>query len=130
MSESNAAQSDTIHPEPSRSRLSRWIPWRTLLVLLPPQLVYTFMHFLFALSMGHGMAWIRGKFGLLRMLPDAWRWRARAQRLRVVRDRDLLTASPLTLTPGIADRGWLRGLRRVLDSFYAFYWRLARPLCG
>lgn len=104
--------------------------WRSLLLLLPMQLLYAFVHLAFALGQGHGMAWFRGKFGLVRLLPAVLRWRAAAQRGRVARDRDLLVAAPLSLNPGIADRGIAAALRRGLDRIYAAYWRVARPLCG
>jgi hypothetical protein len=103
---------------------------RSLLDLLPAQAVYTAFHFAFALSHGHGLAWCRGKLGLLALLPQVARWRAAAQRLRAVPDRELLVARPLTLHPGLADRGLAAALRRLLDGFYIGYWRCARWLCG
>jgi len=104
--------------------------WRTLLVLLPPQLLYTATHFVFAVTRGHGIAWWQGKWSLLRLAPEVMQWRRAAQRSRRMRDRDLLTAAPLSLNPGIGERGLLRQVRSLLDRFYALYWRLARPLCG
>lgn len=103
---------------------------RSLLVLLPAQLVYAAVHFAFAVSKGHGIAWWRGKWGVVRLLPQIRRWRRVSQRTRVVRDRDLLVAKPMTLNPGIAEGGAARVVRRTLDRFYALYWKLARPLCG
>ena len=104
--------------------------WRSVLVLLPAQMLYALVHLAFALAKGHGVAWFRGKFGLVRLLPALLRWRAEAQRSRVVRDRDLLVAAPLSLNPGIAERGLAATARRGLDRCYALYWRVVRPLCG
>ena len=103
---------------------------RSLALLMPAQLLYTVVHFAFAAAQGHAFAWLRGKLDLLRMLPQAWRWRTAIQRRRICADRDLLVAAPLTLTPGVADRGVKAGLRRGLDVVYAFHWRLVRRWCG
>ena len=104
--------------------------WRSLLLLLPAQVVYTGAHLAFAISKGQLLAWLRGAGAFVGLLPDVVRWRAAAQRGRRARDRDLLAADPLTLNPGLADRGVQAHVRRLLDRFYGFYWRLVRPLCG
>jgi len=103
---------------------------RTLIVLLPAQLVYAMVHLVFALSRGHGIAWFRGKLSLLRLLPTIGRWRRAAQKIRTVPDRDLLVSGAISLNPGIAERGAAAMLRRALDRFYSLYWRLLRRLCG
>ena len=104
--------------------------WRSLLVLMPAQLLYACVHLMFAVANGHGLAWIRGKLALVPLLPTILRWRSAAQRGRRARDRDLLVAAPLSLNPGIADVGMKAALRRALDSCYAFHWSLTRWLCG
>jgi len=104
--------------------------WRSFVVLLPMQLLYAFVHLVFAIGKGHGVAWFRGVLSLLGMLPDVLRWRAAAQRARAVRDCDLLVAKPLSLNPGIAERGVAAAVRRGLDRCYSLYWRAVRPLCG
>ena len=104
--------------------------WRSLLFLAPAQLVYTSMHFAFAVMNRHGLVWWRGKFGLLGMLPTILRWRREAQRSRMVSDRELLTARPLSLNPGVGERGLMAAVRRGLDRFYVGYWRVVRCLCG
>lgn len=104
--------------------------WRSLIVLLPAQMLYSCVHFAFAIGQGHGLAFMRGKPALLSMLPQILRWRRAAQRQRRARDRDLLVAAPLTLNPGIADSGFKAAVRRALDRCYAAYWWIARPYCG
>ncbi len=104
--------------------------WRSLLLLLPIQSLYTASHFAFALGKGHGIAWLRGKLSLLRLLPSLARARARVQAARTVSDRELLVAAPLTLHPGIADQGFSAVVRRGLDAIYGGYWRLIRRWCG
>jgi hypothetical protein len=47
-----------------------------------------------------------------------------------VPDRELLVAAPVTLNPGLAERGAAAALRRWLDRFFAGYWKCVRRLCG
>jgi hypothetical protein len=103
---------------------------RTLVLLAPAQLLYTAVGFAFALVRGHAFAWLRGKLALLALLPRALAWRAAAQRARVCADRDLLVAAPLTMQPGVADRGARAALRSALDSLWSWHWRLVRRWCG
>ena len=104
--------------------------WRTLLLTAPAQLVYGVVYAGFGLRRGHLGSWLKGKWALLRLLPRAFAARGPAQRGRTVPDRDLLVAAPMTLNPGLADRGAGAALRRGLDRFFAAYWRLVRGLCG
>lgn len=104
--------------------------WRTFVLTMPAQLLYGVVYAGFGVRRGHLGDWLRGKWELLKMLPAAVRARRLAQRGRVVADRDLLVAAPMTLNPGLADRGFSASLRRGLDRFFAGYWRLVRRLCG
>ncbi len=104
--------------------------WRSLLLLLPAQLLYSAVHFCFAVSCGHTWPWIKGKLGLLRMLPRIPGWRRPIQAARRMRDRDLLCCAPLTLNPGIAEAGMKAALRRSLDRVFYLHWRMVRRLCG
>ena len=104
--------------------------WRTLLLTVPAQLVYGVVYASFGVFRGHLGSWLRGKWELLLLLPKAIRARGPAQRGRTVPDRELLVASPLTLNPGLADRGFGAMVRRGLDRFFSVYWRLVRGLCG
>lgn len=104
--------------------------WRTFLLTMPAQLLYGAVYAAFGHGHGHSGDWWRGKWELLRLLPAAVRERRRAQRGRVVRDRDLLVAAPMTVNPGLAERGFAAGLRRLLDRLFAAYWGAVRWLCG
>lgn len=104
--------------------------WRTLLLTMPAQLLYGVVYAAFGLKRGHLGDWLRGKWELLRLLPRAVKARGPAQRGRTVPDRELLVAAPLTLNPGLADKGFGAALRRGLDRFFAGYWRVVRRLCG
>jgi len=64
------------------------------------------------------------------LLPKAIRARKRAQQGRTVPDRDLLIAAPVTLNPGLAEKGFAAALRRGLDRFFCGYWKVVRRLCG
>lgn len=104
--------------------------WRTLLLTLPAQLVYGAVYALFGHQQGNMRDWWRGKWDLLKLLPRAIAARGRAQRGRTVPDRELLVALPMTVNPGLAERGFAARLRRGLDRFFAGYWSLVRRLCG
>jgi len=104
--------------------------WRTLILTIPAQLVYGAVYAAFGHQRGHLRQWWRGKWSLLKLLPKAVAARRLAQRGRTVPDRDLLVAAPMTLNPGLADKGFLGGVRRLLDRFFGCYWRVVRRLCG
>lgn len=104
--------------------------WRTLLLTVPAQLAYGVVYAAFGVRRGHLGSWLRGKWELLCLLPKAIAARGPAQRGRTVPDRELLVAAPMTLNPGLADRGGGAWLRRRMDGFFAVYWRLVRGLCG
>jgi len=84
----------------------------------------------FSIARGHLGAWIEAQVELVRLLPETLRARRIVQRSRVVADRDLLIAEPLTLNPGIASRGIGAAVRRTLDAAFCGWWRLVRGLCG
>ena len=104
--------------------------WRTFWLTMPAQLVYGIVYAAFGVRRGHLGDWLRGKWELLRLLPVAVRARRQAQAGRTVPDRDLLIAAPVTLNPGLAEKGAAAALRRGLDRFFALYWRCVRRLCG
>ncbi len=104
--------------------------WRTFWLTMPAQLLYGVVYAAFGLRRGHLRDWLRGKWELLRMLPRAVRARSKAQAGRTVPDRELLVAAPVTLNPGLAERGAAAALRRGLDRVFGLSWRCVRRLCG
>ena len=104
--------------------------WRSLVFLMPAELTYGMVQFLFACAKGHPLAWLRGKFALLRLLPRVWKFRSTTQSRRQVPDRELLVARPLTFNPGLAERGLARIVRSCMDAGFAGWWKMVRRLCG
>lgn len=104
--------------------------WRTFWLTVPAQLLYGAVYAAFGHQRGHMRDWWRGKWELLRLIPTAVRERRSAQHGRCVADRDLLVALPMTLNPGLAERGAAAHLRRVLDRCFVGYWRFVRRFCG
>lgn len=104
--------------------------WRTFWLTVPAQLLYGVVYAAFGVRRGHLGDWLRGKWELLCLLPKAIRARKQAQQGRTVPDRDLLIAAPVTLNPGLAEKGFAAALRRGLDHFFCGYWKVVRRLCG
>ncbi len=102
---------------------------QSLFVLLPAQLCYELLQLCFATAKGHPLAWLKGKWALLRLLPKVRTWRRAAQQGRCADDRDLLVGGPLTLNPGLAASGAKGFLHRCLNGFFAGYWRLLGRFC-
>jgi GT2 family glycosyltransferase len=115
---------------------NRWLhlfknhSWRTLLLTSPALLVYELVSAVFALLKRSFLAYLAGKWALLRALPRTLRARRAIQRARVLRDRDLLVGGPLTLSPQLARGGIAKHVVAALDAFLALWWKLVRPLCG
>ncbi|MBI5850560.1 MAG: glycosyltransferase family 2 protein [Planctomycetes bacterium] len=109
--------------------LTRCARWRTLLFTLPAQLLHAAVYTAFAITRGAGIAALRGHGAALLALPRTLH-RRRLQRGRVVPDRAILCASPLTSNPGLADRGAKAVLRHTLDGAYRAWWSLVRRICG
>jgi GT2 family glycosyltransferase len=124
-----AAQRTYLHVRNRWIVLLACMRWRTLLLTLPAQVVYAVVYTAFAFRRGHVIAPLRGHLAGVGAMFRLGTLR-RAQRGRTVPDRELLVALPMTANPGLADRGWKAGLRRGLDRFFAFWWRLIRRLCG
>ena len=73
--------------------------------------------------------YLQGKWAFLRGISRTLRARAEVQRMRKVRDSDLLVGGPLTIAPQL-DRGGARSLAlRALDLGLRGWWTLVRPLC-
>ena len=104
--------------------------WRTFFLTLPAQLLYGVVYAIFGHQRGHVREWWRGKWDLLKLIPTAIAARKCAQSGRTVPDRALLVALPMTVNPGIAERGFTAMVRRVLDRLFAGYWFVVRRLCG
>ncbi len=101
---------------------------RTLLVVAPGVLLLDLAWFAFSLGMGRGGAFLRGKLEIPARL-GAVRAKRRALRGRkALRDRQLLGAPALTLTPAAREKGLVRALSAVLDGVLRLYWRLVRWL--
>jgi GT2 family glycosyltransferase len=102
--------------------------WRTLLAALPGILVYEVVWAVFTLGQGHFRAHLFGKLSFLTSLGKVRGHRRRSQRMRRVRDRDLLVAGPLTFSPELLQTPGRRALAGALDRVLAGWWRLARHL--
>lgn len=103
---------------------------RTLLVAAPGLLLYELAWLGFALSAGSLGAHLSGKWAFLRALPATLAERAKVQRRRRLRDRDLLVGGPLTITPGLRSSGLRGALLGGLDACLRSWWRLARRFAG
>ena len=103
---------------------------RTILVALPGILFYEAVWTLFTLRKGHIKAHVAGKLSFLRALAGLRGKRLRVQRMRRVRDRELLVAGPLTFSPELLQKASARAIVRVLDVVISSWWRVARGLAA
>ena len=94
----------------------------TLILGSPGIFLYECAYFFFALKNGSGIAWFRGKFAWMAMLPGLWSDRRNIQKSRRVSDRQLLGADPLTVSPLIKRTGLVPKLQRILDRLLAAFW--------
>ncbi|MDA0372948.1 MAG: glycosyltransferase family 2 protein [Planctomycetota bacterium] len=120
----------TLHTRNRWLLLLRCMRWRTLVLTAPIQLLYAVVYTAFAASRGAFLAAMRGHLEAALAVPWALRARRSIQQRRVVADRDLLVALPMTANPGLADRGPKAWIRRGLDLVCRAWWSLVRPLCG
>lgn len=95
---------------------------------LPGILAYEVLWIGFALARGLLGAWLRGKADLLAQLSSLRAQRREIQRARVVGDRVLLGARPLTHAPMVRRGAVGRLAERGLDLSLRAWWRLVRPL--
>ena len=101
---------------------NRWIvilknhSWRAILLGLPGLFLYEGAYLFFATKNGSLGAWLRGKGALVKLLPHIMKERRIVQKARTVRDRDLLGAAPLTISPLIERRGFTARAQGMLDS--------------
>lgn len=99
---------------------------RTLLLLFPALVLFELVWVCMLGWAGHGRSLLRAY---------SWNWLHRAwvseqrkaiQTARVVPDKRLLTTSPLSPVPGIADRGIGLYLRKLGELKLKLYWRVVR----
>jgi len=99
-----------------------------LLLGLPGLLAYELVWLGFALATGLLLPYLRGKRELLAQLPRLFRQRRAIQHARVVSDRVLLQAQPLTHAPMVKQGAVARAAERALDAWLRGWWRIVRPL--
>lgn len=100
----------------------------TLVLSAPALVVYEIYWLAFATLRGGLLAYLRGKWALLRLLPRVLARRHRIQSSRRVGDRELLRGGPLTLSPQLREKRIARALTAVLDTGLRGWWALVRPL--
>jgi GT2 family glycosyltransferase len=124
---------------PRRAYLSmrnRWLTilvhyrLRTIVLLLPPFVLYELAVVAFVLSRGWGVQWLKAWSWQLRNLPLILRRRRVTQRKRVRNDRDLLVSGPLPIAPGVIRAPALKAAVAALSAVLDAYWRLARRFVG
>lgn len=101
---------------------------RALILGAPGLACYEFAYLFFAIRERALMQWVRGKCDALRAIPSVLRDRSQVRRARTVRDRDLLGAHPLTISPLIRKRGIVGRAFSGMDKLLGGYWKLVRWL--
>ncbi|MBL8901244.1 MAG: glycosyltransferase family 2 protein [Planctomycetes bacterium] len=99
---------------------------RSLVLAVPALVLYEIVWFGFTLKARLLGPYLRGKLRFLRELPRVLRQRREVQRLRVVRDRELLVGGPLTLNPQLLAKPFARRVALALDALLRGWWSLVR----
>jgi GT2 family glycosyltransferase len=99
-----------------------------LLLGLPGILAYEVVWLGFAVAKGLLRPYLRGKRELFAQLPRLLTQRRAIQHTRVVSDRVLLQAQPLTHAPMVKQGAVSRATERLLDATLRGWWWLVRPL--
>ncbi|MEW6741201.1 MAG: glycosyltransferase family 2 protein [Planctomycetota bacterium] len=98
----------------------------TLLLTAPGLVLFDAAWLLFSLRRGLAVPYLRGKWCFFKLLPHVWRERRRFARARLLGDRALLDARPLTITPLIGRSSLLARAERALNALLDFWWRVVR----
>ncbi|MDF1838629.1 MAG: glycosyltransferase family 2 protein [Planctomycetota bacterium] len=115
----------------SRNRwlyLLRTYRLRTLLLASPGLCVYEVFWLAFALKQGALGSWFGGKMSFMKLLPESFAKNRALSKVAVVNDRKLLMGGPLTVTPGAAQKGFMKAVVGVLDKILRAWWGLARHI--
>ncbi len=97
---------------------------KTLILCLPPLLVYEAVVFLMSMKRGLFKPYVKAVGWIMNNLSLLWRIRRQAIKRRKLTDRELLTADVLTFVPGVVKGGLATLIKRFLDSFFVAYWKL------
>jgi GT2 family glycosyltransferase len=98
----------------------------TMLLLVPPLLVYEPLQLLVLAAKGHLSTYVRAAAGLLAMLPSLPRDRALSNRIRRRPDRDLLVSAPIVVRDDIAANPIVKRGKAFYERCLTAYWQLLR----
>jgi GT2 family glycosyltransferase len=98
--------------------------WRTLLLILPCLLIHEPLQLAVLHVKGHGRVYWKAVGGLVALLPNLPRDRARVARTRAVPDRLLLRSEQLMIRDDLLRSPVARLGRRMYEGFLSGYWRL------
>ena len=96
----------------------------TIVLLIPPLLVYEPLQFLVLAAKGHLSTYFRAVAGLIALLPALPRDRALARRIRKRPDRALLVSAPIVVRDDIAANVIVRHGKAFYERCLAAYWSL------
>ena len=99
---------------------------RTLFFVWPALLVYDLFLFGFLTLKGGLKDYFISLWDVLIHLPKILKKRRRVQRLRVLRDRDLMEACEIYVAPHVLNNPLLRLSMKFLNGFFRVYWAAVR----
>ncbi|MGB9754868.1 MAG: hypothetical protein C0183_16585 [Roseiflexus castenholzii] len=108
--------------------IARMYALRTLIVCLPPLVVYEMALVAAALRRGWWRAYWRAFRDIVRLWPALRFHRSRIQSSRRISDRELLSAYGFSYVPGLIKHPAEQAIQQVLEQAFAAYWRLVQPL--
>jgi GT2 family glycosyltransferase len=102
---------------------------RTLLLIAPALLVHEMVIALFMVMRGEAGLYARATGAVFRNAPGILAKRRRVAAFRRAPDRAFLSVGPIAVRSDlVAQGGWQQRFKAALDTFYAGYWWLVRPL--
>lgn len=99
---------------------------RTIAVLFPVLAIYELACLALVIWRGWIPQWIRAWNWQLANLNSIWQKRRRIERVRILRDRDLLEGGPLPFSPGFIRSGTANFAVNTLSQIVNLYWRLVQ----
>lgn len=101
---------------------------RTLLLLLPPLMIYEMSLMAFLLIKGQIGEYFKAIIAVVKSLPQLWQKRHSIQQLKVVSDREVLCSDSMYMREDLLKNRTQAFLKSKLEEVFRLYWKFISPL--